>query len=330
MQNVPYILGIDLSKKTLDVYAYQSKKHFCVDNQLSGFKELIAFLKREGIALNQVIIVMEHTGLYSYCLEKFLHQQGIAFSKVSALMIKRSLGIVRGKSDRIDAKRIAMYGQQKISALLLEKPANEVLERLQFYYQTRNRMVKNRASFLNAMKEYQNIGLKEKDPLMQSQLRVVRQLDKEIERMEAGIDELLQSDEALQKNYKLLISVRGVGRIVAVATLISTRNFSRFTNARKFACFCGVAPFENTSGSSIRGKTRVSHLADKSLKTLFDLAAKAAIQHDPEIKNYYQMRVEKGKSKMSTINVVRNKIIYRMFAVIKRQSPFVDQFLQVA
>ena len=71
-------------------------------------------------------------------------------------------------------------------------------------------------------------------------------------------------------------------------------------------------------------------MADKSLKTVFDLAAKVAIQHDPELKNYYQKRIEKGKSKMSTINVVRNKIITRMFAVIKRQTPFVSELLNAA
>lgn len=330
MQNVPYILGIDLSKKTLDVYAYQIKKHFCIENGPAGFKELVTFLKKEKVSLNRVVIVMEHTGLYSYRLEQFLHQQGIAFSKVSALMIKRSLGIVRGKTDRIDAKRIASFGQQKLPSLILEKPSNEVLEQLRLYYSTRARMVRSKAAFLNALKEYENIGLKESDPLMQTQQRVVRQLNKEIDKLEEKIDSLIASEASLKKNYELLTSIKGVGRVVAISALISTGNFTRFSNARKYACFCGVAPFENSSGTSVRGRTKVSHMADKSLKTVFDLAAKVAIQHDPELKNYYQKRIEKGKSKMSTINVVRNKIITRMFAVIKRQTPFVSELLNAA
>jgi transposase len=120
----------------------------------------------------------------------------------------------------------------------------------------------------------------------------------------------------------LLKSVKGVGPVVALATIIKTGNFTRFTNPRKFACFCGTAPFEHTSGSSIRGKTKISSLRDKKMKTLLDLAAKSAIQYDKELQAYYTRRLTMGKSKKSTINIVRNKIIYRMFAVIKRQTPY--------
>src|SRR5207249_1700630 len=120
------------------------------------------------------------------------------------------------------------------------------------------------------------------------------------------------------RNYTLLQSIIGVGPVLALAVIIKTRNFTLFATARKFSCHCGCAPFAHTSGTSIRGKTKVSHLADKHLKTLLDLAAKTAIQHDKELKAYYQRRLEMGKSKMSTINIVRNKIIYRMFAVINR------------
>jgi len=74
----------------------------------------------------------------------------------------------------------------------------------------------------------------------------------------------------------------------------------------------------------------VSHLADKQMKTLMDLSAKSAIQYDKELRDYYLKRIENGKSKMSTINIVRNKILYRMFAVIKRQTPFIENYLQTA
>lgn len=128
----------------------------------------------------------------------------------------------------------------------------------------------------------------------------------------------------------MLLSIKGVGKLVSIATIIKTRNFTRFDDARKFACYCGTAPFENTSGTSIRGKTKVSHLADKRMKSLLDLAAKSAIQYDKELRAYYLKRTADGKSKMSTINIVRNKILSRMFAVIKRQTPFVENYLQAA
>ena len=141
---------------------------------------------------------------------------------------------------------------------------------------------------------------------------------------------IIDSDESLQQNFRLLQTIKGVGKVLALAIIIKTNNFSRFKNARKFACLCGTAPFEHSSGSSIRKKTRVSHLADKQMKTLLDLSAKSAIQYDKELREYYLNRTEGGKSKMSTINVVRNKILYRMFAVIKRQTPFLENYLQAA
>ena len=136
--------------------------------------------------------------------------------------------------------------------------------------------------------------------------------------------------EALKQNFHLLQSIKGVGKILALTTIIKTLNFTRFANARKFACFCGTAPFPHDSGTTIKRKARVSHLADKQMKTLLDLSAKSAIQYDKELREYYLKRTEDGKSKMSTLNVVRNKILYRMFAVIKRQTPFLENYLQAA
>jgi transposase len=143
-----------------------------------------------------------------------------------------------------------------------------------------------------------------------------------IEKLEQQIEELLTSDPGLKTSSDLLKSIVGVGPVVATTAIIKTANFTLFPNARKFACYCGTAPFEHSSGKSIKGKTRISHLADKTMKTLLDQAAKTAIQHDPELKAYYQRRLEAGKGRRSTINIVRNKIIYRMFAVISRGEPY--------
>ncbi|WP_175546101.1 transposase, partial [Flavisolibacter ginsengisoli] len=135
---------------------------------------------------------------------------------------------------------------------------------------------------------------------------------------------LIESNSSIKQNQDLLLSIKGVGKVLSLETIIKTRNFSRFKKARKFACYCGTAPFPCESGTSLKMKTKVDSHADKRMKTLLDLSAKTAIQHDKELREYYLKRLEKGKSKMSTINIVRNKILYRMFAVVKRQTPFVE------
>ena len=183
---------------------------------------------------------------------------------------------------------------------------------------------------LNAIKEYQNIGITAKDPIMLSQTRMVHQFKKEIQKIEEQIDALIEVHPSIKQNQSLLLSIKGVGKVLSLETIIKTRNFTRFQNGRKFACFSGTAPFPYDSGTSIKKKTKVDQNADKRMKTLLDLSAKSAIQYDKELKEYYLRRLEKGKSKMSTINIVRNKILYRMFAVIKRQTPYVENYRQTA
>jgi transposase len=330
MEKVQHIIGVDLSKKTIDLFCHLIKKHIRIDNCLSGYKELLKWIQQHQINASELMIVMEHTGLYSFCFENFLQQHQISFTKVNALAIKRSIGLVRGKSDKIDARRIAEYGYEKRSKLIAEVPTSSELQRLRLLHSTRERLVKQRASLLNVLKEYSNIGLSKRDSIMRSQIRIIQSLEKEISKMEVEMNDIIKSNPSLQQNHQLLQSIKGVGKVLATATIIKTKNFTRFTNARKFACFCGTAPFENTSGTSIKGKTRVSHLADKHMKTLLDLSAKTAIQHDKELREFYLRRTADGKSKMSTINIVRNKILYRMFAVIKRQTPFSENYLHAA
>lgn len=326
---VPYMIGADLSKKTIDIAVHQTGIHLTITNDVTGFDRLLKWLNGQNMPLSQMLIVMEHTGLYSYRFERWLHQRNILFCKVSGLAIKRSMGLVRGKSDRQDAIRIARYAFEKADQLIIAPAVNEKLHRLQLLYSARERLVRSRASLYTTLKEMQEVyKLKQSDVVVASHLKVIKSLEQQIEKLDMEIKTLIESEENILKNYQLLQSIKGVGKVLALATIIKTYNFTRFANARKFACYCGTAPFEHTSGTSIRGKTRVSHLADKRLKSLLDLSAKCAIQYDKELREYYLRRTETGKSKMSTINVVRNKILYRMFAVIKRQTPY-QQFTNV-
>ena len=139
-----------------------------------------------------------------------------------------------------------------------------------------------------------------------------------MEAVEKEMKALISSDEKMNGFFRLIVSVKGVGLILAANFLVITNCFKGFTGSRKFACYAGIAPFEHQSGTSLKMKSRVSHYANKRLKTLLNLSAGSAIQADAELKAYYQRRLANGKSKMSTLNIVRNKIVHRVFAVVKR------------
>lgn len=118
------------------------------------------------------------------------------------------------------------------------------------------------------------------------------------------------------QQYKVVSSVHGVGKVLATELIIITNEFKRFFSAKQLACYAGVVPFEHSSGSSIRGKTRVSRLANMRLKSLFHMAAIACLRKGNELYEFYQKKVALGKSKMAVINAIRNKIIHRIFACV--------------
>ena len=316
------IVGVDVSKMTLDIHIKPSGYWVKIPNQPKGFRLLLKELNREASAQSRVMVVMEHTGKYSWRLENFLRSRSIDYCKVPALEIKRSQGLVRGKNDKVDSERIAMYGWLRRDELKADQPIVEGVRELQDLLRLRSKLVRQRSGYMCRLKEMKVSGEETKGFAGNVQRKLINEFTEHICSLEKEIRAVIQANSAIQKTFNLLRSIKGVGLIVAASMISCTNNFSRFENARKFNCYAGLAPFDYLSGTSIRGKSRVSHLANKEVKAILTLAASTAIQHDPELKKYYKKRVAEGKSKMNSLNVVRTKIVARMFAVVKRQSPY--------
>jgi len=317
------IIGVDVSKSTLDIFIKPIGFATRIDNHLCGFKNWFAELKKLCSAESKILVVMEHTGQYSNRFETFLRTNGIGYCKIAALEIKRSLGMTRGKSDKVDAKRIAEYGWLRKEILVADPACLANTQQLKQLLSLRAIMVKERAGYLTRIKEMKDTGTcSTKDIQYKIQRQIIDLLGEKIAQLEQQIKSLISQDEAINKTCQLLRSIKGIGWITAAFMIGCTENFTRFTDARKFNCYAGLAPFAHQSGSSIKGRARVSHLANKKAKALLNLAASSAIQHNPEMKAYYQRRVAEGKRKMSCLNIIRSKLVARMFAVIKRQTPY--------
>lgn len=160
--------------------------------------------------------------------------------------------------------------------------------------------------------------------LFEVQRQVIGVLDVQIAKLEKELERTIGQDPELAQMYRLLTGIKGIGPVTARFLIVHTGGFQTFKTWRKFASYCGIAPFPNSSGTSVRGRTKVSHLANKEGKTLLNLCATSAIQCSPEIRMYYERRVQQGKNKMSTLNIVRNKLLARAFAVVRRGTPYVD------
>lgn len=320
------IIGIDLSKLTVDVFIYSTKDKATFKNTP---KELNQFIKwvfsTSKHTKKETFFVFEHTGIYAEHLTNVLSKRQLCYSIISGLEIKKSLGITRGKDDSIDAYRIALYGYRLREELKADQPVDLTIKKMKTLSTLRKRMVRERAGYMASLKEQKQIlNSKDYNFVFSTQRRIIETLSKEIEAIELEIKTLINQDTALKRLYNLILSVKGVGTITAVSLIIHTHRFKKFKTWRKFASYCGIAPFPYKSGSSVRGRTKVSNLANKEIKTLLNMCALSAIKHDPEMKLYYQRRIEIGKHKMSTINIVRNKLVARIFAVVNRGTEYVD------
>lgn len=321
-----HIIGVDISKKTFDFHCYgHTATPDPLSNSIKGFRQFEKWIKLKVSKVKQeVLIVMEYTGIYTYNIEHFLADQGWEYVKRPALDIKRSSGMKRGKTDSADARMISKYGWMHQDMLKPTKPLSDNLVEMQQLMSYRDKLVTDRAGHLARLKELQQqMGGKLCDQISRSARFIIDVLTVEIKEAEKAIKACVAKDENLQRNYDLMTSICGIGFVVAVTFLISTENFTRFDNHRKFACYCGVAPFMYTSGTSIRGKTRVSQLANKKIKSLLTMAAFTAVKYDPELKNKYEQKIAEGKAKMSSINMVRVKLIERIFTIIDRQTPYI-------
>lgn len=269
MQKPKFTIGIDVSRNTLDVYCTEIKQHIRIDNDSSGFKSFLRFCKQHDIGLEQAFIVLEYTGGYEYKLLQFCESKNIAFLRLPGLAIKRSLGIVRGKNDKVDAARIAQYADEKYKQLSPEKPLDKGILQLKELLGFRKKLVRENAGYKASVKERIHMfELNSQDYIIKTLNKKLKANEKLIEQTEKKITELVTGDEALWRSYTLLKSIRGIGNVNAWMTIAYTENFSSFTNPRSYAVYVGVIPFEHSSGTSIKGKRRVSHMANKELTQL--------------------------------------------------------------
>ncbi|MBP2834258.1 IS110 family transposase, partial [Aquimarina sp. U1-2] len=318
--------GIDVSKSVVDAFIYSTRDKARFENTTKGLGKLLEWvLSRSNHCKEEMFFIFEHTGIYTERLTQVLTKEQLYYSIISGLEIKKSMGIVRGKDDRIDAARIALYGYRLREELQAEKPVGTTVKKLKSLAALRKRMIRERAGYKTSLKEQKQI-LSGKDYAFSFSLqkRMIKALTREIKAIENQLKLLIEKDQQLKEIYNLILSVKGVGTVTAISLIVHTNKFSKFQTWRQFASYCGIAPFPHRSGSSVKGRTKVSNLANKEIKTLLNMCALSAIKHNPEMKAYFKKRTALGKHKMSTINIIRNKLVSRIFAVVNRGTEYVD------
>lgn len=330
MKKWDFILGVDVSRNTLDIHCAEVKEHIQILNGTEGFRKLVKWCKAFKIDMGKSALVMEYTGGYEYRLIQFCEAKKIPFIRISGLAIKRSLGIIRGKNDKVDSKRIAQYASEKYRSLEPSKPLDRRIIALKELLSFRKRCVRDKAGCEATIKERNHIYPDLKKDIIIKELEKKIRLNKGIiKEVEVKIKELVEANEDFKTNYDLITTIKGIGKVNAWLTIAYTENFISFPNGRSYAVYVGVIPFDHSSGISIRGRKRVSNLANKELKSDLSQAAKSAMQYDKEIREYAERKL-KQKDWGKVINNVKFKLILRMFAVVKRGTKYVDNYKKAA
>ncbi|MBS3739719.1 MAG: IS110 family transposase [Psychroflexus sp.] len=322
MENI--VTGIDISKDTLDYCSLNSndvqvKNRGVLDNHPQSIDKWLKKFDK-----TKTIFALEHTGHYGVALIDCLSRNKYVFYLINPLELKKSLGIQRGKSDIKDAYRIAEYAITNKHKLKPYHLPGENLGKLKALITARECYVKMSVQVQNSLKanEILNRTIDVK-MLIKEEKKQYKSLQNSIKNIENEMQKIIKTDQDLKNSYKKVTAVIGVGPVIAIKCITETGNFNKFDNPRKFSCHCGLAPFPYQSGSSIKGKTKTHFLRDKSLKSILTKGAITAAQHDPQLKAYYNRKIKDGKHHMSVINAIANKLVLRIFAVVKRDEPFV-------
>jgi transposase len=240
------------------------------------------------------------------------------------------MGMTRGKSDQADSYRISKYGEEKIKGLEASKPLDKNILLLKQLLAFRKRLVRDNAGFQSTLSERRHMyEIKTADTITRILKAEIKSNIRHIAQIEKEIAKLISSNEAMLLNYRIITSIKGIGKINAWMTIAYTENFTSFPDARKYAVYIGVLPFAHRSGTSVKGRTRVSHLANKELKQELNQAAKTAINHDPEIRAYAERKL-KNKCYSLVLNNVKFKLILRMFSLVKRGELYVENYRRQA
>lgn len=311
------IYGIDLAMEKFDVNFFDEKneeRHLIVSNKLMS---IVKFLRQ--LPQNSVLCA-EHTGTYGNLLVFLCTQLGVPISLTSGYSIKHSMGLLKGKSDKLDAKRIREYGERFSDKLEFIEYDSETMNELKELHGLRKQLVKEKKMLETQQKAkihnpYNSVFAHQKA------CKLLSNFDKSIAEIEVEILKIINSDIAFKANYDLSVSVKGIGPVTTCDLIIKTGNFKKINTAKKAASYAGVCPFPDSTGKMVK-KSKVSHMSDKDLKTLLFLCAKSSVQHNKEYKLYYQKKKMEGKPHYLILNNVANKLLRTVYKIIETGIPY--------
>lgn len=312
MNKYKKIYGVDISKDSFDVVDNEGN-HDQYGNETKGFSKFKKLLDADSI------VVMEATGYYHYSLAQFLSASSIACSVVNPLSVKRfvQMKLAKIKTDKADAAAICAYAQ--VAKLPIYNALNDTQAECLQLYSLLEHYEKKRTAIKNKLHGEKTLG-KPSKAVYHSLKRVLKVLKLEITLLEQQLLELVKQEHSTQ--LKLLKSIPGIGIKTALFLIVVTDGFSKFETASQLCSYAGITPTERRSGTSVRGRSRISKVGNKRLRNLLFMCSFSACKHNVGCRAQYERIVSKGKSKKLALLAISNKLLRQSFAIVKSGIPY--------
>ena len=326
-------IGIDVSKETVDVSVLNpdvsSSPEYLAQyaNTPSGYRLMVKDIRHMGRIPDdgQWLFCCETTGAYDRPMCYWLVEHGHYVWRESALQIKRSMGIRRGKDDKADSMAIAEYAwRHEDKSFPFQKPDKNLaaLKDLFRYRQSLVDTMKAAKVRSGEAKGLMGASSAASKFIQRDAGREVKRLEQSIKQCEEEMMKIVQSDEALDNSYRHVTSVKGMGFVSAMALIVFSGNFQAIPTANKMATYCGVASFRERSGTSIDRRANVSSLSNRRLKGILTMAALQAVRYNPELKCYFERLKEAGKPFGIALNNVKNKLLHIAYSLVNNDRDF--------
>lgn len=330
MRKIKYFVGIDIASSSFTVCVGSLPWKVVLkpqefENTTDGFQALVEWLSRNNLPAGQTIVCMEATGVYGESLAYFLHAEGYRVCVEPPLKVKRAFKPNGPKSDPVDSLQIAEYAARYQDQLRLWQPRSEILEQIRVLLATREQFVAQRTAHKNSLQNIQRKVVK--TPLAeQAHTQIIEQMKRQIQAIDQEMHRLVDDDPTFRHMLLLLLSVPGVGFLLATHLLLLLQVSDDY---RKIAAHLGVAPNEHSSGSSVYKRASSRHFGPPATRKLLYLAACSVRTHRQDFKAYFLRKTAEGKSAHLVINNIANKLIKISYAVLRTNTPYIPGYRSI-
>jgi transposase len=332
-------VGVDISKDDFKVCFYQLlidskmkqqqriKGSKTFKNTLPGFKNLVKWIEKHRDENVKIQITMEATGVYYEQLVHYIHQhqkdyhQSVVLPNMSKSYFKS--WNTKSKTDKIDAKILGKMGLER--DLDKWQPASANSRTLKQLTRDRVNLLEQRTALSNRLHALNHSFQPHKQVIkrLNQQLRLLKKQTKEVEKQ---IEQLIKKDDFLNEKIQNVCQIKGLGLITVATIIAETDGFNLFTSRGQLISYCGYDIVENESGSSIKGKTRISKKGNKFIRRALHFPALVVIKYDAIFRQLWDRIFERTKIKMKAYVAVQRKLLILIYTLFKKNQPYQPNF----